>query len=447
MKPAQHPYAVVTLLVAIGCPSPDDQALGSGPTSTGHDTTGEGVPSSSSDDGSVERAPECRESFDCPPGVDCVDGRCSNDPCPTGCCPPACCESDCPANCVSDDHCRSNERCAAGACLPAATVCSTSPIFDVSTDSTWTALAPSRSIAAAHTDADTERELLLGTSDGLLWVDRELGVMPIGGGEYGSLVVHDLDGDGDDDLVARRDDTATLEVVLRTATGWALGTSVAAPSEQHVLGRIVAADDWVDLAWVDVTSGTPRAFVAAGNGDGTFDTAVELEVSLDLPWLGIADSWVGLDDQNLFVHVAGGIMVMQPDDDGALEPFQQIDDEVAEPPTLGLAAARFLGSRRDVLTFHPLAGTTVVHVVTGQSPTVFVPLEAHAVAVDDDHPVVVAGEEYVGLVQGGESPCYAVVGVPVSATVAAIADVDGDGAFDLVLSDAERTHVLLQRSR
>ena len=440
-----HQHAVVTLLVAIGCPSPDDQALGSGPTSTGHETTGEAV-SSSSDDGPIERAPECRESFDCPPGIDCVDGRCSNDPCPSGCCPPECCDSGCPANCVSDDHCRTHERCAAGACLPAAAVCATSPIFDASTEATWSALPPSRSIAAARTDADAERELLLGTTDGLLWVDRELGVVPIGGGEYGAVVVHDLDDDGDDDIVARRDDTATLEVVLRTATGWVPGASVAAPSDQHVIGRIVAADTWVDLAWVDVTSGTPRAFVAAGNGDGTFDTAVELEVSLDLPWLGVGDSWVGLDDQNLFVHVAGGIMVMQSDDAGGLAPAHQIDDAVAEPPTLGLAAARFLGPKRDVLTFHPLQGTTVVHVVTGQSPTVFVPLEAHAVAVVDDLPILVAGDQYVGLVQGGDSPCYAVVGVPVSATAAAIADVDGDGAFDLVLADAKRTHVLEQRS-
>lgn len=85
----------------------------------------------------------------------------------------------------------------------------------------------------------------------------------------------------------------------------------------------------------------------------------------------------------------------------------------------------------------------MVRVVTGGGTVATVPLVATAAAVDGKGEVLLAGDQYVAWIRGGT--CYAVVGVPVTAAVAAIGDVDVGS--DLVIADATRTYVLLRRPR
>lgn len=446
--PWLDPLVVLAIAFATAaCNPPDAQALGSTTVGESSSTSTVDLPDTSTSEAhETVRDPECDVALDCATGETCVGGLCSPDQCPSGCCPPQCCVGDCTVECNDDTHCRYDESCADGTCVASVRLCASNPVFDPSVESAWIDLPHADAIALVDSDADLAREILLGTADGLLWIDLEQGTLLVSEGATSAIVVADVDGDGDDDIVARRDDPNELVVLLRSHDGWSETATVQVAALQHVVGDI-GSDGVADLVWVDATAGQPQVYSAPGRGDGTFEPPVDLGMALDVPHVAIASSWVSAPDASLVGHVAEGTAFWRRADEAGWAQYQLFEDRVSSAPTLGIHSTPFVGSNPDVLTMSPIEGGVVIEVLTGNSPVAVVPLVPAAIAIDGHGLVLLAGDQYIGLVQGTDEPCYAIVGVPVTATAAAIGDVDGDGASDLVLADDERTHVLRRRTR
>ncbi|MBL8753046.1 MAG: VCBS repeat-containing protein [Planctomycetes bacterium] len=133
-------------------------------------------------------------------------------------------------------------------------------------------------IAADDLDGDLDQDLLLGTTTGLVVLRNQGGlafadasaawVGPLVPGVIRDIVVGDLDGDGDRDVVVARQGVASDDVLVHTGTAFAAGPSL--PTGSNGSGRLALADIDEDGDLDLWRGGAAGIDLMLGNGLGGF---------------------------------------------------------------------------------------------------------------------------------------------------------------------------------
>ncbi|MBX7084234.1 MAG: VCBS repeat-containing protein [Nannocystaceae bacterium] len=441
------------LLGALGCgpvvPQSDTEAEGSGITLEPSD---DAAPSSSAAVTTV--GPQCEGPGDCPPGYDCVAGRCVGGCDEVACCYDTCCGFECGwyYECVTNadcgvgyvceyDHCSTIEaelecdRIELGFAIPI-------PVVDGVS-----------SLAFAELDGDAPRELVVGGTTTIAIADVDGTVTTIAAGTaVTDLAVADLDLDGDVDVVfAGNDGSASVHTLLDAGGSWVAAPLQGLPAVSRVAVGDFEGDGMPDVVGFGEGDSAYAWFGHAGGFDPpvyVWESAVAF-VPADLDLNGMLDAVLHSDDS---YAVADGLVFGTPLYSGVVAPRR------------ALAAGNFnADGLADVLGFESIAGTTVVtmwpsSVLTGggwMHAWWNTPIDVVATAdLDGDgFSDVVAGGIATNVLAvgfGADEPapdllaCVDLGVVSLGVAHLAVGDFSGDGRPDVAISDGGALAVQVQ---
>lgn len=448
----------VALIAACGPVLAQEDGPGTNRDSDPTDATDPTDPTDPSATSSSETSnPECESNSDCDYGYSCNFGYCEYD-CFCGCGiapPPPGFESRCspPLDCYSDDECSDGEVCRYGYCEPDVLDCNEipMPVVEASLD---LAFSGDEGVIVALAAADVAPsggiEVIAARGTNVeVFVDGQGAVVATAQAPIVSLVVGDVDGDGQADLVFADENTLAV---------WLVDGGVATPTANVLTSAgSLALGDVDGDALVDIVGQVGETLVVyAGLGGGNFEDATLL-VDGGVESFAIADT--DLDGRSDALWTGGGNLSLLA---GPGTPL--VLGAVASSIAGDVVATDFDGDGIvDVAAIgrSPSAITSLLGPITLTSPfdALFAGDASAASTGDidgDARPdlVLALGELGTVYVRFGSTPAPVDVGpsepfgcsveydAAMVADLVIAADVDGNGISDLVVSDGSVARVL-----
>jgi hypothetical protein len=281
--------------------------------------------------------------------------------------------------------------------------------------------------------------ILLGNGDGTFKQSSVINV----GGEPGDLVAADLAGNGRLDLVVT-DRLGTVTVLLNNGNGTFRTTTPIQVSEDVFAVSVgdFFGDGKEDLAVTNLghQGASSSISVLRGNGDGTFQTQISLQLGNVLPSAVVAGDFFGDVKLGLAVSHADTVSVFRGNGDGTFQaPLDLIIDSAASEPNslvtgdfngdgkLDLAATNFLTNEVSVLLNTSALPSTAAPAATATSLAVDTPNTVFGQPVTLTATVSLAG----GTTKGG--PPMGTITFLDGATVLGEVPVDPNGQASFVV--------------